>query len=71
LNNSKCNGWVNLAAVASGVYSTCREATLRVENGWQQRLTIGGHSALLISKQFNSDANAGAGRDPRCGTYRC
>jgi hypothetical protein len=73
--NGNCDDWVGLAAVAPDVYDICREVTLRVvigsPNGVQPNLTIGGHSALLMNKQFSRVAGPPPPPPPNCTTTGC
>jgi hypothetical protein len=81
-NNAECDGWAQLAAADPAVYQICREVTLRVlpadpidprdHRAGQYFLTIGAHSALLTSKQFDRSATGTPrDREPRCGPAAC
>jgi hypothetical protein len=74
-NDGQCDDWVGLAAVAPDVYDICREVTLRIvigsPNGVQPNLTIGGHSALLMNKQFSRVVGPPPPPPPNCTTTGC
>jgi hypothetical protein len=51
-SNSRCEGWLELTRADLRVWNLCQEMSLRIVDGQQPYLSIGNHSALLMSKQF-------------------